>query len=235
MNSIGQLSAASTDQAEAPGRDIAEARREQIVLAAVRLFSKKGYFQTTIEDIANTAGISKGLVYLYFTDKLDVLFYSLRFVLDFYGRELPSLLEGLDHPLQRLETALRTYCGLIDNHRDETILAYQSTKILPDDQRAVVKAAESKINRIIQDCMEDCIYQGLMQRVNLDFLVQQFASFCHTWAVKHWAFRGKYTLDEYVEGGIKLLIDPHLTEKGRTEKQGLADNEDTARSAENLL
>jgi AcrR family transcriptional regulator len=231
VTSIGQLSAALTDQAGAPGRDIAETRRDQIVLAAIELFSKKGYFQTTIEDIASTARVSKGLVYLYFTDKLDVLFYTLRYVLEFYGRELPALLKDIEHPLQRLDTALRTYCGLIDKHRDETVLAYQSTKILPDDQRAVVKAAEFKINRIIQDCMEDCIYQGLMQRVNLDFLVHQFAAFCHSWALKHWAFRDKYTLDEYVEGGIGLLIDPHLTEKGRAEKQALAEAEGRARSA----
>lgn len=232
MSGTGQLSTVVTDRAEARGRDNAEARREQIVLAAIKLFSKKGYFQTTIEDIANTAGVSKGLVYLYFTDKLDVLFYTLRFVLDIYGRELPALLKGLDHPLQRLEAVLRTYCGLIDEHRDETILAYQSTKILPDDQKAVVKAAESKVNRIIQDCMEDCIYQGMVQRVNLDFLVHQYAAFCHSWALKHWAFRDKYTLDEYVEEGIKLLIDPILTDKGRAEK---ADNTGAAFGADSLL
>lgn len=206
---------------KAPGRDIAEARREQIVSAAVKLFSKKGYFQTTIEDIANAAGVSKGLVYVYFTDKLDVLFYTLRYVLDSYGRGLPALLEGVEHPLMRLETALRTYCGLIDHNRDATELAYQSTKILLHDQKAVIKAAESRINRIIQDCMEDCIYLGLMRRVNLDFFVYNFASFCHMWALKHWAFVDKYTLDEYVAEGSRLLIDPHLTEKGRLEKQAI--------------
>jgi len=232
VTSIGQMSAALSDQAEAPGRKTAEARRNQVVLAAVSLFSKKGYFQTTIEDIANAAGVSKGLVYLYFADKLDVLFYTLRYVLDFYGRELPALLKDVEHPLERLETALRTYCGLIDNHRDETVLAYQSTKILPAEQRAVVKAAESKVNRIIQDCMEDCLYQGLMERVNLDFLVYQFATFCHTWALKHWAFRDKYTLDEYAEEGIRLLIDPHLTDKGRAEKAGLAEAVDSAQEPE---
>lgn len=209
------------DHDTAPERDIAGARRDQIVAAAVRLFSEKGYFQTTIEDIANEAGVSKGLVYVYFTDKLDVLFYTLRFVLDFYGRELPVLLEGVEHPLMRLETALRTYCGLIDHNRDATVLAYQSTKILPPDHRAVVKTAESKVNRIIQDCTESCIYRGLVQRVNLDFFVYQITTFCHMWALKHWAFRDKYTLEEYVEEGIKLLIDPHLTDKGRIEKQGL--------------
>ncbi len=208
------------DHDKAPERDIAGARRGQIVDAAVRLFSEKGYFQTTIEDIAGAAGVSKGLVYVYFTDKLDVLFYTLRFVLDFYGRELPALLEGIEHPLMRLELSLRTYCGLIDDNRDATVLAYQSTKILPADQRAVVKTAESKVNAIIRDCTQTCIRRGLMGRVNLDIFVYQLTTFCHMWALKHWAFRDKYSLEEYAEEGIKLLIDPHLTRKGRIEKQG---------------
>jgi AcrR family transcriptional regulator len=54
-----------------PTRDEeAEARREQIVDAALDVFSRKGYEGATTKDIAEAAGVkSPGLIYHYFKDK----------------------------------------------------------------------------------------------------------------------------------------------------------------------
>ena len=205
-------------QATKPARGNAEARRGQIVQAAVKLFARKGYHATTIEEIAAEAGVSKGLVYVYFEDKTDVLFLTLCFVLEIYAREIPALLHGTRHPLCRLETAFRAYLSLIDQYRDATLLAYRSTADLPAGKRQKIKAAESRVNRILQSCIEPCIHEGLLAPANLDFLVYQYVLFCHSWALKHWAFRDKYDLDEYAAEGLRLLIDPHLTEKGRAER-----------------
>ncbi|NMC44486.1 MAG: TetR/AcrR family transcriptional regulator [candidate division Zixibacteria bacterium] len=46
-----------------------EARREAILDAAVRLFSRKGNYDPTLDDIANEAELSKGTIYNYFKDK----------------------------------------------------------------------------------------------------------------------------------------------------------------------
>lgn len=51
-------------------------RVKEIMAAAKVAFFKKGYFNSTIEDIAQRAGISKGTVYLYFKNK-DELYASL--------------------------------------------------------------------------------------------------------------------------------------------------------------
>lgn len=53
-----------------------EQRIKQIRDSAAALFYKKGYVATTIEDIAESAEISKGTIYLYFKSK-DDLYYSL--------------------------------------------------------------------------------------------------------------------------------------------------------------
>ena len=52
---------------------ITESRRKQILDAAIRLFDMRGYSNTRIIDIANAAGISKGLVYHYFDSKESIL------------------------------------------------------------------------------------------------------------------------------------------------------------------
>ena len=38
--------------------------------------------------------------------------------------------------------------------------------------------------------------------------------FAHSWALKNWAFKQRYTIEDYVGGGLKLLVKPFLTPKG---------------------
>ncbi len=49
-----------------------EARRDQIIEAACKCFSKKGFRQTTIRDICDEAGLSTGAVYGYFEGKEEI-------------------------------------------------------------------------------------------------------------------------------------------------------------------
>lgn len=52
---------------------VVEDRREQIIDAAMRVFSEKGFTRATNKDIARAAGITPGLIYYYFESKEDVL------------------------------------------------------------------------------------------------------------------------------------------------------------------
>jgi AcrR family transcriptional regulator len=54
-------------------QEIREARREDIEQAALKCFASNGYHATTISHIAKEAGISKGLMYNYFTSKDELL------------------------------------------------------------------------------------------------------------------------------------------------------------------
>lgn len=53
-----------------------ERRRQQIIVAARRVFSVKGFNKATMEDIAGEAELSPGTIYLYFKNK-DELYASL--------------------------------------------------------------------------------------------------------------------------------------------------------------
>ncbi len=54
-------------------KEIRNARREEILAAATRVFAEKGFAQTKISEIAAAAGFSHGLVYHYFESK-DAIF-----------------------------------------------------------------------------------------------------------------------------------------------------------------
>ncbi len=53
--------------------DLKEARKEQILMAALELFGSKGYQTTSISEIAKKAELSKGLLYNYFESKEELL------------------------------------------------------------------------------------------------------------------------------------------------------------------
>lgn len=50
-----------------------EKRKEVICNAGLQLFARKGFHQTTMEEIAQQVGLSKGLLYNYFSSKDDLL------------------------------------------------------------------------------------------------------------------------------------------------------------------
>jgi len=181
----------------------------------VKLFSEEGYYTTTIQQIAREAGVSTGLIYQYFGDKDDVLFLSLKLVLETYEHEIPPRLEGIEHPVDRLCMALWAYCTIVDGLREATILAYRSTQSLRADRRALVKEDEARTNRLIEACLHACVAGGYMRKVNEYLLAYQTVMFAHAWALKNWAFRDKYSLAKYVAEGIALLVEPFLTARGR--------------------
>ncbi|MBI5193580.1 MAG: TetR/AcrR family transcriptional regulator [Nitrospirae bacterium] len=47
-------------------------RREEILTAAITIFSQKGYHDTTIADLIEKAGIARGTFYLYFENKRQI-------------------------------------------------------------------------------------------------------------------------------------------------------------------
>jgi AcrR family transcriptional regulator len=51
---------------------LTELRREEILRAAIRIFGKKGFAATCVEDIADAAKIAKGTLYLYFKSKEEI-------------------------------------------------------------------------------------------------------------------------------------------------------------------
>jgi AcrR family transcriptional regulator len=52
---------------------IAEARRAQILEAALSVFTEKGYSEATVPDVAREAGVAVGTIYNYYESKRDIL------------------------------------------------------------------------------------------------------------------------------------------------------------------
>ncbi len=194
---------------------LVERRRRQIALAAVELFSERGYYRTTVQDIAVKAGVSTGLIYQYVNDKEDILLLSILDVIESYRSEIPAALAGLDDPLLRFRAAVTAYCRVVEERRDATVLAYRSTKSLPVERRRLVMQAETETNGLLAGCIQACIDAGMFREIDVEFLTYQLVMFAHSWALKNWRLARKYSLDQYIDNGFELYMNACLTDQGR--------------------
>lgn len=194
---------------------LVERRRRQIVAASVALFGKRGYYATTMRDIAARAGVSVGLIYQYFGDKEDVLFLTIVDVLDTYRDRIPAATAGIGDPLERFRAAVHAYCRVIDENVDATVLAYRETKSLGKARRNVIKQKEAETNALLARCVEDCIAAGLFERIDVGMLVYQIVMFAHAWALKAWHFGDRMSVEQYVDRGLALMLNQVLSPRAR--------------------
>jgi TetR/AcrR family transcriptional regulator, fatty acid metabolism regulator protein len=79
-----------------------DSRRDELLLAAVRAFAKKGYHSCRVSDIAAEAGVSHGLVYHYFASKDEVLETILRENWGVVARAIEEIAETEDTAAEHL-------------------------------------------------------------------------------------------------------------------------------------
>ena len=84
-----------------------ERRRQQIMVAAKRVFSVSGFNKSTMEDIAREAELSPGTIYLYFKNK-DELYASLSVrILQYLSIRLKHVIESTDLQPEKYIDALK--------------------------------------------------------------------------------------------------------------------------------
>jgi len=190
-----------------PPRRSSEARKEQILAAAILLFGRDGYHRTTMQDVAAEADVSVGLIYQYFKDKEDLLFAAIGDIFDVYDREIPLAIAAHRDVLAQFRAAIHAYCRIVDEHRGAALLGYRESRSLP---RAKIKATmrrELRSTSLITDCIRRCIAAKAFRPVNADVLTYQIVVFAHSWALNSWRLP-RLTRERYVEDGLKIILEP---------------------------
>jgi AcrR family transcriptional regulator len=133
-----------------PRRLGATQRREQLVTTAQRLFGERGYRATTMEDIANAAGVTKPLLYQHFVSKRALY-------LELVHQVSSELLEALsaaharsNGPREMVDNGLGAYFELIVTHEDAFRLLFG--RQAPDDPELFV--AVRKVETAVIDLIE---------------------------------------------------------------------------------
>lgn len=96
----------------APRADVSEERRAQIVAAALACFTRKGYGNTTMDDIVVESGLSKGTLYWYFKSKDDLFTSTMASCFADFGEESLAVLQGCKTAADKLRAIAATLAGL---------------------------------------------------------------------------------------------------------------------------
>ena len=133
-----------------------EARRAQILEAALQVFAAQGYHQTSVSDLVQAAGVARGTFYLYFDGK-SAIFHEL---VDQLMLTLRSTIRGVDTtpgaepiPVQLNATLQRVLQALSDNRALCRIL-FREAVGLDDDVDAKLQRFYEKLHAYIQRALE---------------------------------------------------------------------------------
>jgi AcrR family transcriptional regulator len=90
-----------------------EARRGELLDAALREFGSRGYYLTQMEHVAATAGVSKALVYQHFPSKEELFAAVTEQVVEGFMSRLPEVLGNAGGALGAWRGAVRLLCDLV--------------------------------------------------------------------------------------------------------------------------
>ena len=83
--------------------------KEKIVHESLKLFSLKGFLSTSIHDILEAAGTSKGGFYNHFSSKEDLFFQVLDEARRIWREKNLAGLDEIEHPSEKITTLLNNY------------------------------------------------------------------------------------------------------------------------------
>jgi AcrR family transcriptional regulator len=132
----------------------AEQRRHQLFAVALELFAHRGYRATTMDDIAEAAGVTKPLLYQHFSSKralyLELVDSIAQDLLTAIGRAL-VLAEG---PRQQVELGFAAYFSLAVSHEAEFRLLYGRDHADDQELGRALRAVEDAIAEAIDPLID---------------------------------------------------------------------------------
>ncbi|MBL9048101.1 MAG: TetR family transcriptional regulator, partial [Tabrizicola sp.] len=93
----------ATDQVKPPRTMGREQRRAQLIEATIDSLAKRGFAETTMADVADGAGLSRGIVNFHFESKEKLLVATLQYMADEYAAHWRSaLMKAGEDPARQL-------------------------------------------------------------------------------------------------------------------------------------
>lgn len=187
--------------------------RNQLLDAAEKVFFEKGFSQTSLMDIAEAAGLSRGAIYWHFKNKSD-LFEAMA---DRVRLPLENLIDAFSDPKETDPLGkLRDFCIQVlrettRNARRKKVLSILFFKCeLNSEARQIEIRRQTVCIQYIQD-IEQCLKNAIThQQLPADLNTHQAAIANHaliTGLISNWLFLpNSFDLDNYAE----TMIDSYL-------------------------
>jgi AcrR family transcriptional regulator len=196
--------------------------QERIIQAALELFVRKGYHGTSISDIVDKVGLTKGSLYAHFKSKGEIL---LLIIDRCRARGIDELLqfvnEGEGNALDKLHRCISYSAKLASEHENLCVfLTFLSTELKADiDFEPVLKAVYNDYQKFTSGIIRQGISQGVVDKKTdpdlaaLTFMALQDGLLCQ-WVLN----RNLIDAREYVRTFRKTFIYGLASDEGRATK-----------------
>lgn len=181
--------------------------KARIVSAAWQLFHDKGYDHTTVDDIIELSGTSKGSFYYYFNTK-DELLSTLSTVLDDYYEELYA---GMDQEMDNYEKLLylnyKVHSMIEEKISIDLLASLYSTQLIAKGQRHLLD--QNRVYyRLISRVVEDGQKKGQIRQDKSISEITKYYSLCERALVSDWCLsKGDYSLGEYSREYMPVMME----------------------------
>ncbi|HEX2049640.1 MAG TPA: TetR/AcrR family transcriptional regulator [Actinomycetota bacterium] len=135
-------------------------RRADVVKAAARLFSERGYHGTSMQHLGNALGLQRGSLYAHIGSKEELLF---DVVDEGAERFLERGQQALDRPgtaTERLTALLVGHAETAAEHLDSATVFLNEWRYLSEDLRAAVQAKRDRYEAMVRSIVEEGIATG---------------------------------------------------------------------------
>ncbi|MGB9589901.1 MAG: TetR/AcrR family transcriptional regulator [candidate division WOR-3 bacterium] len=113
--------------------DKKEKKRQDILDAARKVFSARGYYQATMDEIASEAGVAKGTLYLYYPSKAHLLLACVKEMMDSLAGGMRDMLEeyeGKDvSPVDIIRYAIGIYLNHLNRNKEMLVTAVREGEV----------------------------------------------------------------------------------------------------------
>jgi TetR/AcrR family fatty acid metabolism transcriptional regulator len=144
-----------------------ELRKEQILRAAEKIFSQKGFHDATISDVSREARVSDATIYEYFTSKEELLFSIPGKTTRRHREETEAIIEFLPRAADQIHCIIKRYFWFYDHNPDH---ASVSMLILKQNRKFVEMPAYQDVkemSRLVLRVIEQGVAKGEFRK-NID-------------------------------------------------------------------
>ncbi len=180
--------------------------RSKIVSAAWELFYENGYDNTTVDDIVERSGTSKGSFYHYFAGK-DALLGSLSTLFDEKYQELSTTMPSDLTSFDKLIYLNRELFFMIENSISLELLAQLlSTQLITASEKHLMDHNRLYFRLLRRICMEGQQEGSLRADISINEMVRTYAlqerALLYDWCI----CGGNYALSQYSAQQLPLLL-----------------------------
>jgi len=180
-------------------------RRTELLAAAIRLFSDRGYEATSVREIADALAIQAGSLYAHIETKEDLLWQILTESADRFFAAIQPIVDSKLLTLERIRLAIAAHVKVITDSTAAAAVYLREWRHLSEPRKSEFAGRRDAYERIFRDLIRDAIHEGTFGDFDEKFATLMVLSSVN-WIYQWYRPDGPMTPDEIARRITDLLF-----------------------------